>query len=138
MYDYANMKPIVIKLSLFIFGGISFLVGLFGFYRLYDQSNKTIHTEGIVTHLEIDKKYIRGKARFENYARIQYETERYTTNVNMKLHNPFVYQGSRISVWYYPDQAEKVILPSEESIFSGGALGLGAFFLFLGVLFIKK
>lgn len=131
------MKSRLILFLLFTIGGISFLAGLYGFYKLYDQSDKTVHTVGVITHLDTEKRYIRGKKRLKTTARIQYETEHYTTHVRMELHNPFVSQGSEVSLWYDPNATEKVILPSEENILWGGACGLGAFFLFLGITLAK-
>ena len=127
------MKVKIIVFLLFLIGGLLSIVGLWGVYRLYDQSNQTIHTIGVVTHLTTEKRYIRGKQRFKSTARIQYETERYTTHVNMQLYNPFILQGSKISLWYYPHHTEKVVIPSEQGILWGGTCGVGALFLLLGI-----
>lgn len=132
------MKSKIIVFLLFFFGGLSCLTGLYGFYRLYDQSGKMVHTVGTVTHLKTETRYIRGKKRFKNTARIQYETPRYPTHVSMQLYNPFISKGSEVSLWYDPESTEKVIIPSEEGILWGGACGLGALFLFLGTALVKK
>lgn len=128
-----HMSTKVIAALLCILGGFTFLAGTYGFCRLYAQSTQTIHTTGIVTHLNTTKRYIRGKKRFKRTARIQYDTRLYTTHINTQLHNPLISEGSKISLWYYPDHTEKVVIPSEGGIIYGGTCLLGALLLAPGV-----
>ncbi len=131
------MKSKVVIFLLFFIGGISFIAGSYGLYSLYDQSGKMEHTVGTVTHLTTEKTYRHRKIYYKHTARIQYETKRYTTHVRMQLHNPFILQGSEISLWYNPDRTEEVVIPSEEGIVWGSAWIFGAFCLSLGTVIIK-
>ena len=127
------MKSKTIILLLFLIGGISFIAGSYGIYNLYDKSKKTEHTTGIVTHLKTERTYRHRKIYYKRTARIQYETKRYKSHVRMQLHNPIIFQGSEISVWYNPDRTEEVIIPFEEGIIWGSIWAFGAFCLFLGI-----
>lgn len=132
-----NMKSKVIIYLLFFVGGISFFAGLYGLYWLYGQSDKMEHTVGVVTHLKTEKTYRHRKIVYKHTARIQYETKLYTTHVRMQLHNPFISQGSKISLWYDPDCTEEVVIPSEDGIVWGSIGGFGALCLFLGTVIVK-
>lgn len=127
------MKSKIIIFLLFFIGGISFIAGSYGIYNLYDKSKKTEHTTGIVTHLKTERTYRHRKIYYKRTARIQYETKRYQSHVRMQLHNPFIFQGSEISVWYNPDRTEEVVIPFEEGIIWGSIWAFGAFCLFLGI-----
>lgn len=129
-------SKIIIFLLLFI-GGISFIAGSYNLYSLYDKLNKMERTIGVVTHLKTEKTYRHRKIRYKRNARIQYETKRYCSHVRMQLHNPFIFQGSEVSLWYHPDRTEEVVIPFEEG-FVWGSVGLfGSFCLFLGTVIIK-
>lgn len=131
------MKSKVVIFLLFFIGGISFIAGSYGLYSLYDKSGKMEHTVGTVTHLTTEKTYRHRKIYYKHTARIQYETKRYTTHVRMQLYNPFILQGSEISLWYDPDRTEEVVIPSEEGIVWGSAWIFGALCIFLGTVIIK-
>lgn len=127
---------IIIFISLLI-GGISFLTGMYGFYRLYERSGSMEHTTGVITHLETEKTYRHRKIRYKHTARIRYNTKQYDNIVNMQVYNPFISQGDKISLWYNPDHTEQVVIPSEEGLIWGGTCVFGAFCIFIGVITIK-
>lgn len=130
-------SKISIFLLLFI-GSISFIAGSYNLYSLYDKSNKMEHAVGVVTHLKTERTYRHRKIYYKHTARIQYKTKLYSTHVSMRLYNPFISQGSEISLWYYPDRTEKVIIPSEEGIIGGSIWVFGVICLFLGIVILKS
>ena len=132
------MKPKVIIFLLLFIGGISFIVGSYSLYSLYDKSNKMERTVGIVTHLKTEKTYRHRKIRYKHIARIKYDTKRYSTHVSMQLYNPFIFQGSEISLWYSPDHTEEVLIPSEEGLIWGSTWVFGALCLLLGIVIVRK
>lgn len=129
-------SKIVVALLLFI-GGVSFLFGSYGLYRMYDQSDKMEHTIGVVTHLKTERIYRHRKQRYKYIARIQYKTKLYDTHIRKELHNPFIFQGSEISLWYNPERTEEVIIPFEDGLVWGSVWIFGTFCLFIGVVFVK-
>lgn len=131
------MKSKFIALILLIFGGICFLTGSYGIYQLYDQSGKMEHTKGVVTHIKTERIYRNRKQIYKHIALIRYQTEHYPTHVRKELHNPFIFQGSEISLWYNPEHTEEVLIPFEDGIASGGTLILGAVCLFWGTVTAK-
>lgn len=131
------MKSKFVVFLLLLIGGISFLVGSYGLYRLYDQSGKMEHTVGAVTHLKTERIYRHRKQRYKHTARIQYKTKLYDTHIRKELHNPFIFQGSEITLWYNPDHTEEVIIPFEDGFVWGSTWIFGAFFLFIGVVIVK-
>lgn len=114
-----NMKSKFIAFLLLFIGGISFLAGSYGLYRLYDQASKMEHTVGVVTHLKTERIYRHRKQRYKHTARIQYKTKLYDTHISKELHNPFIFQGSEISLWYNPERTEEVIIPFEDGLVWG-------------------
>lgn len=132
------MKSKVIIFLLLFIGGISFIAGSYSLYSLYDKSNKMERTIGVVTHLKTEKIYRHRKIRYKRTVRIEYETKRYSTHVSMQLYNPFIFQGSEISLWYSPDRTEDVLIPSETGFIWGSIWIFGAFCLFLGIIIVKK
>lgn len=127
-----NMKSkFFASLWLFI-GGISFLAGSYGLYRLYDQAGKMEHTVGVVTHLKTEKIYRHRKQRYKHTARIRYKTKLHDTHIRKELHNPFIFQGSEISLWYNPERPEEVIIPLEDGLVWGSVWIFGVFCLFTG------
>jgi len=131
------MKSKIVVVLLLLIGSISFLVGSYGLYRMYDQSDKMEHTRGVVTHLKTERIYRHRQQRYKYIARIQYKTKLYDTHVRKELHNPFIFQGSEISIWYNPGRTEEVIIPFEDGLVWGSAWIFGAFCLFIGIVFIK-
>ena len=77
------------------------------------------HTVGVVTDLKTERIYRNRKVRYKHTARIEYKTKRYSSHVRMQLYNPFIFQGSEISLWYYPDRTEEVVIPFEEGFIWG-------------------
>lgn len=134
------MKHKSFAILLLFIGSISFLIGSYGLYRLYSQSDKMIHTTGVVTHLDVESKRMgsRRKYRYIRTARIEYKTDLYKTNVTKKLNNPFIYQGDEISVWYDPNYTENAIIPFDEGFLWGGLDIFGIFCLSVGVIVIKS
>lgn len=126
----------IIFLLLFI-GGILFVIGSYGIYNLYGKSQAMEHTVGVITHLKTERTYRHRKIYYKRMARIQYETKRYPTHVRMQLHNPFILQGSEISLWYHPDRTEEVVIPFEYGFIWGSVWIFGAFCLFLGMVIVK-
>ena len=131
------MKSKVIIFLLLFIGSISFVAGSYSLYSLYDKSNKMEHTVGVVTHLKTERTYRHRKICYKRTARIQYETKLYSTHLRIQLHNPFIFQGNEISLWYYPDRREEVVIPSEEGFIWGCTWIFGAFCLFLGIVIVK-
>lgn len=132
-----NMKSKLIAFLLFFIGGISFLVGSYGLYELYDQSSKMEHTVGVVTHLKTERTYHYRKQRYKHTARIQYKTKLHDTHVRRELYNPFIFQGSKISLWYNSERTEEVIIPFEDGLAWGSAWIFGVFCLFTGVVIVR-
>lgn len=87
------------------------------------------HTVGVVTDLKTERIYRNRKVRYKHTARIEYKTKRYSSHVRMQLYNPFIFQGSEISLWYYPDRTEEVVTPFEEG-FIWGVCGYLVHFVF--------
>ena len=131
------MKSKVIIFLLLFIGSISFIAGSYNLYRLYDKSNRMEHTVGVVTDLKTERIYRNRKVRYKHTARIEYKTKRYSSHVRMQLYNPFIFQGSEISLWYYPDRTEEVVIPFEEGFIWGSMWIFGTFCLFLGIVITK-
>lgn len=134
------MKHKSFAILLLFIGSISFLIGSYGLYRLYNQSDKMIHTTGVVTHLDVESKRMgsRRKYRYIRTARIEYKTDLYQTHVTKKLNNPFIYQGDEIAVWYDPNYTENAIIPFDEGFLWGILDVFGVFCLSVGVIVIKS
>lgn len=129
-------SKVAIFLLLFI-GSIAWVAASYKLYDLYDQSNKMEHTVGIVTHLKRERIYRHRKQRYKYIARIQYKTRLYDTHIRKELYNPFIFQGSEISLWYNPDRTEEVIIPSEEGMVWGSSWIFGVLCLLGGIIIIK-
>ena len=128
------MKTKAVAFILLFMGCVSLAAGSYNLYCLYDKSSKTEHTTGTVTHLKTEKTYRHRKISYRHTAHIRYETKTHKASVVMQLYNPFVFQGSEISLWYYPDRTDEVIIPSEEGIVWGSVWVLGALCLFSGAV----
>lgn len=133
-----RMKSRVAILLLLFVGGISFIIGSYRLYGLYDKSKEMEHTEGVVMHLKKERTYRHRKIYCNTTARIEYQTKHYKTHVRKQLHNPFVFQGSEFSLWYYPDRTEEVVIPSEECFICGSLGAFGALCLLLGIVIVKS
>lgn len=131
------MKSKFIVFFLLLIGGISFLVGSYGLYRLYDQLDKMEHTIGVVTHFKTERIYRHRKQRYKHTARIQCKTKLYDIHIIKELHNPFIFQGSEISLWYNPERTKEVIIPFEDGFVWGSTWIFGAFCLLVGVVIVK-
>ena len=132
-----RMKSKFVRLLLLFIGGVSFVVGSYRLFSLFDKSNQMEHTVGVVTHLKTERTYRHRKIYYERTARIEYETKLYRTHVRMRLHNPFVFRGSEISLWYNPDRTEEVTIPFEEGFIWGSLWAFGALCFFLGIVNCK-
>lgn len=133
-----NMKSkFIVFLWLFI-GGISFSAGSYGLYGLYGQSDKMEHTTGVVTHMKTERIYRHRKQRYKHTARIRYRAKLYDTHVSRELQNPFIFQGSEISLWYDPDRPEEVIIPFEDGLVWGSIWIFGTFCLFIGIATLRS
>lgn len=131
------MKSKFFLFLLLSIGCVSFMAGSYKLYSLYDKANKMEHTVGTIIHLKQEVTYRHRKRYYKNTAHIQYKTKLYDTHVSMQLHNPFLFQGSEIALWYNPDRTEEVVIPSEEGIVWGSTWIFGALCLFLGIVIIK-
>ena len=132
------MKSKIVVVLLLLIGSISFLAGSYGLYKMYDQSDKMEHTRGVVTHLKTERIYRQRKWRYKHTARIQYKTKLYDTHIRKELHNPFIFQGSKISLWYNPESTEEVIIPFEDGLIWGSSWIFGVFCLFVGIVIVKS
>lgn len=132
------MKSKIILPVLLFIGCVSFFAGSYNLYSLYDKLNKMEHAIGVVTHLKTERTYRHRKIYYKRTARIQYDTKLYKTHVRMQLHNPFILQGSVISLWYCPDHTEEVIIPTEEGFIWGSTWIFGVLCLFSGVVIVKS
>lgn len=134
------MKSKVVIYLLFLTGCVSLFAGLYNLYTLYDKSNTMEHTVGVVTHLKTERTYRHRRIYYTRKACVQYETKLYSAHASMQLRNPFISQGSEITVWYNPKRTGEVIIPFEEG-FVWGSVGIfGALCVLLGtgIIIIKK
>lgn len=131
------MKSKFIILLLLLIGGISFLIGSYGLYVLYDKSGNMVHTTGIVTDINKDRIYRQRKFRYKTTARVQYKVDLYDTNIRKRLRNPFISEGSEVTLWYNPEVPTEVIIPFDDGWVWGCSWIGGALCIIVGVVVIR-
>lgn len=141
------MKSRVIILLMFSLGVLLFSAGSYGFYTLYDHSLKTEKTVGVVERIDVRKEYNHHRVRHRltnsiNYKRtaiINYETKEYgNMKTSVELSNPFIFQDTELSVWYYPNHAKSIIIPFDYVVIWGFIFLIGVSLVGFGVVIIRK
>lgn len=132
------MKSKTIIALLFIVGGISFLLGLYCCYSMYEKSCHLEHTRGIVKEMRVHKVYKHRKMRRIQEAVINYDTNKYGNyQISMRLSNPLIFQGTELTIWYNPERPEHVVIPYEDGLTWIMLLGFGLLCLVLGAIGVK-